>query len=206
MNDLHPDFVLLEDICHGLIVELKYAAKDNFTGSVVPGYKANKAYLASLAAEALARVSTAAASQDLALKIFDSYRPAKAVQFFHEWAKRTEDNDILKKRFYPGFGRLELFEKGFIARHSSHSRGAAVDLTLVYRSTGLELDMGTEFDYFHEKSHTEASGINLDQMRNRKLLKDLMEQQGFSNFYQEWWHYSFQPEPFPDSEFDFDVK
>jgi D-alanyl-D-alanine dipeptidase len=202
----HPDFISLEDVCRDLIVQMDYSTPDNFTGGVVPGYKAKKAFLAKEPAMALAKVQEKTLAQGYSLKIFDAFRPVKAVQYFQDWAKLPETNPDFKKRFYPNFNRLELFEQGFIAKQSSHSRGCATDLTLVDLKTGKELDMGSEFDYFHELSHTDSPLINDIQRTNRVLLKELMESEGFRNFYQEWWHFSFRPEPFPGVYFDFDVE
>jgi zinc D-Ala-D-Ala dipeptidase len=203
---IHPGFVSLSALCEEIVIVSSYSTVDNFTGEVVPGYKAQKAYMAREPARALARVQEKVLESGLCLKVFDGYRPVKAVQFFQEWAQRPEDNQHLKERFYPGFSRLELFEKGFIAKQSSHSRGCAVDLTLIDRASGKELDMGSEFDFFHEVSHTDSALISPSQMKNRRLLKDFMEGEGFRNFYQEWWHFSFRPEPFPGMSFDFDVE
>jgi len=165
-----------------------------------------KALLARLPAEALCEVQKEALKKGLSLKIFDGYRPVKAVQFFQEWAKRSEDNLNLKKLYYPTFTRLELFEKGFIAKQSSHSRGSAVDLTLIELKTGRDLDMGSGFDFFDVISHTETNLVTEKQKNNRMMLKELMESRGFKNFHQEWWHFSFRPEPYPEQYFDFDVE
>lgn len=206
MANIHPDFVSLSETCRNIIIEASYSTSDNFTGSVVPGYKARKAYMAKVAAEALGRVQEKALKNNLSLKIFDGYRPVKAVQYFGQWAKMPENNPEMKNRFYPTCERLELFEKGFIARQSSHSRGCAVDLTLHNLQDGKDLDMGSEFDFFHEISHTDSDKVSRLQKENRLLLKSLMESEGFRNFYQEWWHFSLKPEPFPDQSFDFDVE
>jgi D-alanyl-D-alanine dipeptidase len=201
----HNGFVDLQDVCQSPSIVMSYSTTDNFTGTVVPGYKRRRAFLAIKPAQALARVEARALSLGLSLKIFDSYRPIKAVQYFQEWSKLPETNFKLKQRYYPGFERLSLFEQGFIARQSSHSRGCAVDLSLEVLQTGLELEMGTEFDFFHPKSFTDSLDITELQKSNRMLLKDLMESEGFRNFYQEWWHFSYKPEPFPDQYFDFDI-
>lgn len=205
MNKIHPDFISLTDICPELIVQADYSTTENFTGDIVPGYQAPKAYMAKVSAEALKKVQIEALSRGLSLKIFDAYRPLKAVAYFQEWAQMPETNPEVKARYYPTFSRLELFEKEFIAKQSSHSRGSAVDLTLVDQSTGMELDMGSIFDYFHEVSHTDSPLISEEQRNNRVLLKKLMELGGFRNFFQEWWHFSLRPEPFPTTAFDFDV-
>ncbi len=203
---LHPEFVLLSELCPDIEFAMNYATAENFTGSIVRGYKAKKAFLAKVPASALCQVQKDAAKSHMRLKIFDGYRPVKAVEFFQEWAKSPESNEALKELYYPKFSRLELFEKGFIAKQSSHSRGSAVDLTLVDSRTGKELDMGSHFDFFDEISHTESSLITTEQRSNRQLLKSLMEKRGFKNFSQEWWHYSYRPEPFPNRSFDFDIE
>jgi D-alanyl-D-alanine dipeptidase len=205
MASIPNGFVSLNDICPKMKFVMSYATADNFTGEIVDGYKAQKAFLSETAAIALCRVQKNAEKQGLTLKIFDSYRPVKAVTFFQKWAQRPETNPKIKEIYYPGFSRLELFEQGYIAKQSSHSRGSAVDLTLADSKTGKSLDMGTGFDFFHDLSHTESSKVNPEQRKNRMLLKELMEAEGFKNFSQEWWHYSFRPEAFPDQYFDFDV-
>jgi D-alanyl-D-alanine dipeptidase len=202
---MHPGFVDLKTFCPGVIVQMNYATTDNFTGEVVPGYRAQKALLAKEAAELLANVQKEALSSGLSLKIFDSYRPKKAVQFFIEWAEKRESNPELKQLYYPRYTRKEILDNGFIARQSSHSRGSAVDLTLVDLKTGNELDMGTIFDYFDEASHTDSPKVDYEQKKNRQVLKSMMESAGFSNFRQEWWHYSLRPGPYPDQYFDFDI-
>lgn len=206
MSNDHTEFVSLEEVCKKLIVRLDYSTELNFTGQIVPGYHVKKALLAITPAMALARVQEKALVQGFSLKIFDSYRPVKAVKFFQDWAKLPENNPYLKSKYYPKYQRLDLFELGFITKQSSHSRGCAVDLTLVDIETLLDLDMGSEFDYFDEVSHTESGLISPLQLENRMKLKDLMESEGFRNFYQEWWHFSYRPEPFPDQSFDFDIR
>lgn len=202
---IHPGFVNLADYCPGILVEMNYASANNFTGEIVPGYKSPKALLSKEAAEVLAIVHQAALVRGYNLKIFDSYRPVKAVQFFIDWAERAETNPHLKEIFYPSYTRKEILDNGFIARQSSHSRGSAIDLTLVDAKTLIEVDMGTCFDYFDELSHTDSSKTTREQKKNRDLLKKLMEGNGFTNFRQEWWHYSLRPGPYPDQLFDFDI-
>lgn len=206
MASVPSGFVSLNDLCPSMKIQMNYATTENFTGEVVAGYKAKNAYLAKEPAEALCLVQTQALKRGLSLKIFDSYRPVKAVSFFQDWAKKPETNPQIKQLYYPGFTRLELFEQGYIAKQSSHSRGSAVDLTLVEAETGRSLDMGSAFDFFDDLSNTESSRVTDEQMKNRLILKSLMEGKGFKNFSQEWWHYSFKPEPYPEHYFDFDVE
>jgi D-alanyl-D-alanine dipeptidase len=204
MSLIHPEFVSVAGACPGILVAASYGTTDNFTGAVVPGYRAPVALVSRPLAERLGEAQDRARSQGLLLKVFDGYRPAKAVRFFQEWARGPEDNPALKERFYPTYTRAELFERGFIAARSSHSRGAAVDLTLAL-PTGEELDMGTEFDFFHERSFTESPLVGETARANRRRLRDVMEAAGFRNFPHEWWHFSLRTEPFPEQYFDFDV-
>ena len=205
MAEIPSGFISLNELCPSMKFQMNYATVDNFTGEVVDGYKAKKAFLAKAPAEALCLVQAEAQKKGLTLKIFDSYRPVKAVSFFQAWAKKPETNPQIKQLFYPSFTRLELFEQGYIAKQSSHSRGSAVDLTLAHADSGNSLDMGTAFDYFADLSHTDSPKVTEEQRKNRLLLKELMESRGFKNFSQEWWHYSFRPEPYPDQYFDFDI-
>jgi len=206
MNKIHPEFISLSEACQGIRIQMDYSSIHNFTGQVVPGYKAQKAYMAKPSAEALGRVQKKALELGLSLKIFDAYRPVKAVSFFQDWAQLPETNPALKAIYYPGFSRIDLFEQGFIAKQSSHSRGSAVDLTLCDHHSGHDLDMGSAFDYFDVISHTDNDSISDEQIKNRRLLKSLMESEGFKNFFQEWWHFSLRPEPFPHDAFDFDIE
>jgi D-alanyl-D-alanine dipeptidase len=200
------EFVSLKELSPRLHIYVSYGRTDNFTGEIVAGYKKCNAYMVRIAAQALHLAQMRASQKGLALKIFDGYRPVKAVSFFHEWAKKPEANPHLKELYYPRFNKLQLFEEGYLALKSSHSRGSAVDLTLVEAATGQELDMGTRFDFFDDLSHTDSPRISQKQKENRMLLKGFMEEQGFKNYSQEWWHYNFKPEPFPDQYFDFDVE
>jgi zinc D-Ala-D-Ala dipeptidase len=200
------DFVSLSDLCPGLIIRAVYATNDNFTGQVVRGYKARKALCSRRVGLALCKVQEEAESLGLSLMIFDSYRPAKAVAFFQKWAQLPETDPDIKQLYYPSYSRNELFELGYIAKQSSHSRGSAIDLTLFDLKKNKELDMGSPFDYFDSLSRTDSPLITQDQKENRQVLKRLMEEEGFKNFSKEWWHYSFILEPFPDQYFDFDVE
>jgi D-alanyl-D-alanine dipeptidase len=202
----HTGFVSIGELCPEVKVHMNYATTGNFTGEVVAGYKAKKAFMASGPAEALCAVIADAKKMGLGIKIFDCYRPAKAVAFFQNWAKKPETNPDLKRMYYPDYTREQLFVLGYIASKSSHSKGSAIDLTLFDLETGRDLDMGTAFDFFGELSNTDNIGVTAGQRKNRYLLKGLMEGRGFKNFSQEWWHYSFKPEPYPNTYFDFDVE
>lgn len=200
------DFISLADSYPDIKIQADYSTEENFTGQIVPGYKARKAFLAKVPAKALSEVQKDAKSRGLSLKVFDGYRPVKAVKFFLEWSHLPEDNFELKEIYYPKYSRHELFQNGFLSERSSHSRGCTVDLTLVDDVLGKELDMGSRFDYFDAISNTDSSLISAQQMQNRLLLKSLMEAHGFKNYIKEWWHYTYRPEPYPDQTFDFDIE
>lgn len=162
------------------VVDLRYATANNFTGAPLPGYQANRAYLRREAAAALARVQRDVRPRGLALKIFDAYRPVRATLAMVDWTQRVHRADLLKD--------------GYIASRSRHNLGLAIDLTLIDIGTGQELEMGTPFDTFSAAAHTaNASGLAAV---NRQKLKAAMEAEGFLNYDQEWWHYTFNvPNP-----------
>ena len=138
------------------------------------------------------------------LKVFDGYRPACAVKQFVMWG--IEDTDIrMKPYFYPDLDKQDLFIKGYIASRSSHSRGSTIDLTLFDMASGKEVDMGSPFDLFSEKSHPDCRDITDEQYQNRMLLQDVMIRNGFVPIDCEWWHFTLENEPYPDTFFEFPV-
>ena len=174
---------LLADIRSGeptIAVEMRYATSNNFTGAPLPGYLANRAFLRREAAAALARVQRRLRTEGLGLKVFDAYRPVRATLAMVDWTQRVH--------------RPDLLAEGYIASRSRHNLGLAIDLTLVDLTTGRELEMGTPFDTFSSAAHTaNASG---EAAANRQTLKRAMEAEGFVNYDQEWWHYSYDaPNP-----------
>ncbi len=204
MNKVPSEFVKLSEFCPAIDLRMDYATVSNFTGEVISGYNKVEAYLTKRAATQLCMVNSLALKEGMKLQIFDAYRPVKAVQFFKDWAMVSENNFSLKQKYYPGFSRLSLFEQGYIAEKSSHSRGGTVDLTLVKKS-GEEIDMGGIFDYFHESSGTHYLKITEVQKSNRKKLFDFMITAGFRNYDKEWWHFTLNDEVFPEESFDFDI-
>ena len=197
-------FVLLADYVPGIVQEIRYYSTYNFIGDRIDGYEEPCAILTKEAARALKAVGNEMAVQGYRLKIFDAYRPANAVKHFVLWG--IEDLDLrMKPYFYPGLEKQELFLKGYIAKQSSHSRGSAVDLTLLDMKTGKELDMGSPFDLFSEISHPDYRGITDEQFRNRMLLRSVMLRNGFQPIDCEWWHFSLKDEPYPDTYFEFPV-
>ncbi len=206
-NDVTMDpsgFVLLADYVPQIVQEIRYYSTYNFIGERIDGYEEPCALLSIEAARALKAVSNELIVQGYRLKVFDAYRPSCAVKHFVLWG--IEDQDIrMKPYFYPELEKQELFAKGYIAKQSSHSRGSAVDLTLLDMKTGKELDMGSPFDLFSELSHPGNRDITQDQYENRMLLRRTMLRNGFQPIDCEWWHFSLREEPYPDTYFAFPV-
>ena len=197
-------FVVLGDFVPSLIQEIRYHSTYNFIGERIDGYEEPCALLTIEAARALKSVSNELLVQGYRLKVFDAYRPATAVKHFVLWG--IEDTDIrMKPYFYPELEKQELFKKGYIAGKSSHSRGSAVDLTLLDMKTGKELDMGSPFDLFSPLSHPDCRDITDEQFKNRMILQDAMVRGGFEPIFCEWWHFMLKDEPYPDTYFDFPV-
>jgi D-alanyl-D-alanine dipeptidase len=156
------------------------------------------------AARALKSVAAEVMVQGYRLKVFDAYRPACAVKHFMLWG--IEDQDVrMKPYFYPDLEKQELFIKGYIAKQSSHSRGSTVDLTLLDMKSGKELDMGSPFDFFGPVSHPDYKGITDEQYENRMILQNVMTRNGFKTIDCEWWHFTLEAEPYPDTYFEFPV-
>jgi D-alanyl-D-alanine dipeptidase len=212
---LPPGFVYLRDVAPGIAQDMRYAGPNNFTGHPLPGYDAAECVLRRAVAEALAKVQADLAAQHLGLKVYDCYRPTRAVAAFARWAKSADDGAT--RRFYPKLDKRVLFA-GYIAAHSAHSEGIAVDLTLVprgakestkpapfdatarygpctapaaQRAPDNSLDMGTGFDCFDEAAHTASTAITPEQTRYRALLVAAMRKRGFRNYFREWWHFSY---------------
>ena len=197
-------FVLLADYVPGIVQEIRYYSTYNFVGDRVDGYEEPCALLTKEAARALKGVSNEMNVQGYRLKIFDAYRPARAVKHFVLWG--IEDLDLrMKPYFYPDLEKQELFAKGYIASQSSHSRGSTVDLTLLDMRTGKELDMGSPFDWFGEESHPDFKGVTEEQYENRMFLQAAMKRNGFLPIDCEWWHFTLAEEPYPEVSFDFPV-
>ena len=198
------DFVVLAEYVPGIIQEIRYYSTYNFVGDRIDGYEEPCALLTKEAARALKTVSNEMNVQGYRLKIYDSYRPARAVKHFVFWG--IEDTDLrMKPYFYPSLEKQALFAEGYIAKRSSHSRGSAVDLTLFDMKSGREVDMGGPFDFFSELSHPDYRDITDEQYENRMMLQQAMVRNGFVPFDTEWWHFTLKDEPYPDVYFDFPV-
>lgn len=198
------EFVLLADFVPGIIQEIRYYSTYNFVGDRVDGYEAPVAILGIEAARALKQVAGEMNAKGFRLKVFDAYRPACAVKHFVLWG--IDDLDLrMKPYFYPDLEKQELFRLGYIASQSSHSRGSAVDLTLLDMRTGREVDMGSPFDLFSALSHPDSRAVTDEQYENRMFLQNAMTRNGFVPLDCEWWHFSLNNEPWPDTYFEFPV-
>lgn len=199
------DFVDLNEVIDDLITDIRYYGDYNFVGERIDGYEEPLALLTKKAAEALKKVAAEAREKGYRLKIYDTYRPQKAVDHFVRWAEDLEDTRM-KEHFYPEVDKSELFEKEYIYKRSGHSRGSTVDLTLFDVKKNEDLDMGGTFDYFGELSHPEYKGISEIQYANRMFLRELMLKHGFLPLESEWWHFTLKDEPYPDTYFTFPVR
>ena len=224
-----PGFVSIADLHSSIIVEARYQGSHNFVGGKIDGYFADKCILTLKAAKALAKVQSEVKKLHLSLKVYDCYRPQRAVDHFVRWAKNLKDVKM-KAEFYPGVEKKNLFRDGYIDSRSGHSRGSTVDLTLVQlpaarqekfaegsplqdcrnpstsRFSDNSLDMGTGYDCFDPLSHTDNPTVSQKARENRLLLKSVMEKHGFVNYSKEWWHFTLRKEPFKNKYFDFSVE
>ncbi|MET0604856.1 MAG: M15 family metallopeptidase [Beijerinckiaceae bacterium] len=201
-----PDaFVDIATIAPGIVVEMRYAGSENFVGRRIDGYEGARCLLTRPAAEALARVQTDLAARGAGVKIFDCYRPARAVDHFARWARDVVDAQR-KREYYPDVDKRDLFRLGYIGKNSSHTRGSTVDLTLIDLASGRERDMGTPFDFMSERSGFAHPGNTGEARASRAMLRTAMEKQGFSAYAKEWWHFTLRNEPFPNTYFDFLVR
>ena len=203
-SDDASDFVLVSEAVPDVILEIRYYSTYNFVGDRIAGYDEPVALLTRKAATALAEVSNDLRDKGYRLKIFDAYRPQMAVTNFMSWAQDPEDVRM-KEYFYPELEKDVLFPQGYIMEHSGHSRGSTVDLTLFDMKTEKEVDMGGTFDYFGELSHPDYKGITDEQYANRMILRDAMLSQGFKPLAEEWWHFTLENEPYPNTYFTFPV-
>jgi len=198
-------FVVLTDVVPDVLLEMRYYSTFNFVGTRVDGYDEPIALMTREAAQALKEVSDEAMSLGYRIKIWDTYRPQMAVDHFCRWGENVSDT-LTKRYFYPYLDKDVVFDQGYIARRSGHSRGSVADLTLVDMKTGRDLDMGYGFDWFGGESHPDYKGITEEQFNNRMLLRNLMLKHGFLPIEEEWWHFVLKDEPYPDTYFTFPVR
>lgn len=201
MND---DFVFVDELVPGIRWDAKYATWDNFTGKPVDGYLANRIVGTRALCTALTRAQELAGSLGLGLLLWDGFRPQRAVDCFLRWSEQPEDGRT-KLRHYPNIDRSKMFELGYVAAKSGHSRGSAVDLTLYDLTTDQLVPMGGDHDLMDPVSHHGADGTTALEARNRRVLHSIMEDCGFYSYQYEWWHYTLEDEPYPDTYFDFPI-
>jgi D-alanyl-D-alanine dipeptidase len=204
-GQLPNDFADVQEEIPTIKIELRYFSDNNFVGTKVDGYEANVVILSSQATKALKRVQYELLKDSLSLKIYDAYRPQRAVSHFWRWAKDVNDT-LTKQQFYPNVKKKNLFKEGYIATRSGHSSGSTIDITLVDLKTNKELDMGTPYDFFGPESWVAYNSITVLQKANRDLLQNVMKKQGFRNYPQEWWHFTLRDEPFLNQYFDFVIE
>jgi len=204
-----PDgFVYVDEVLPGVSVELRYHTEHNFVGTPIDGYRGARCILTREAAEALKGVQEDLKPFGLGLKIYDGYRPQRAVNHFVRWAQDLSDTRM-KQEFYPNVDKADLFKEGYIAEKSSHSRGSTVDLTIVpleAAESGAELDMGGAFDFFGPESWPDWPLLTPSLRAHRMLLQTLMRNHGFQPYPKEWWHFTLRNEPYPNTVFDFPVQ
>ena len=193
-----------EEIPH-IELEIRYYGSDNFIGKPNDGYQAPTAILTQKATLALKKVQKELEEFGLGLKIFDAYRPQKAVDHFVQWGKDLNDNKM-KASYYPNVEKKNLFKEGYIAKKSGHSRGSTVDLTLIDLESKEALDMGSSFDLFGQRSWVKYLGITAQQRANRAFLHRIMLEHGFKALPEEWWHFTLREEPYKKRYFDFNVR
>lgn len=222
-SPLH-DFVMLSSIDPTIIENSRYFTSDNFLGKPIDGYTSNKIVCTKQAAEHLKKAHDDLKNQGYRLVIYDGYRPQRAVNQFMKWSKDPNDQ-IAKMQYYPTVNKKDVFQLGYVAEKSSHSRGSTFDLTIIPINTPLKslvlkykkltngeeipflddntVDMGSSFDLFHEASHHDSPLVTSEQNAMRQLLRETMKKHGFKEYPEEWWHYTLANEPYPDTYFDF---
>jgi zinc D-Ala-D-Ala dipeptidase len=201
---MRSDFVFVDELVPGVRWDAKYATWDNFTGKPVDGYLANRIVGTRALCSALEKAREKAAVNGFGLLLWDGYRPQRAVDCFVRWSQQPDDGRT-KRRHYPNIDRPDMIAKGYVAPRSGHSRGATVDLTLYDLATGELAAMGGDHDLMDTVSHHGAEGITPAEAANRRLLRSIMESCGFVSYAYEWWHYTLEHEPYPDTYFDFPI-
>ena len=204
-SDDASGFVSVGETVPDVLLDIRYYSSFNFIGERIDGYEEPAALLTREAAEALRAAGEEAMSLGYRLKIFDAYRPQRAVEHFMRWSKDLEDLRM-KKYFYPDLTKDQIIIEGYVLERSGHSRGSTIDLTLFDMDSGRDLDMGGTFDFFGKESHPGFKGVTSDQHANRMFLRNVMAKQGFEPVDNEWWHFTLRDEPYPDTYFDFPVK
>ena len=200
------NFVLLTDIVPDILLDLRYYSTFNFVGQRIRGYEAPLALATKATAHVLKSVAKQASLKGYRLLIYDAYRPQRSVQHFQDWGDDPNDQ-VMKPYFYPDVQKSDLFKLGFIMRESAHTRGSTLDLTLFDMNQGRVVDMGSNFDFFGQRSFSDYTiDLSVKQAANRQILNHLMKSHDFIPLKEEWWHFTLANEPFPDTYFDFPIK
>ncbi|MEN8768289.1 MAG: M15 family metallopeptidase [Candidatus Arcticimaribacter sp.] len=199
------EFGYIKEEIPSIVLDIRYATKHNFMGRVVNGYASPKVVLTQKALSTLKKAQADFKRLGFGIKIFDAYRPQKAVDDFMQWIK-AENDTLMKHHYYPHLNKSELLPQGYIASKSGHSRGSTLDLTLIYlegENAANEVDMGGEWDFFGKRSNYAFPDISAKQKENRALLRRVMSKHGFIPYAQEWWHFTLAEEAFPEVYFNF---
>lgn len=206
-QQLPKGFVYIKTVIPAVELEIRYAGNHNFIGKPIDGYNVPKAIITVEAANMLKKIQLELKKQHLGLKIYDAYRPQKAVNHFVKWAKNLNDT-LNKEEFYPNVKKKNLFKEEYIASRSGHSRGSTVDITIIDLSTDEKkaLDMGSPYDFFGKESWVSNQNLTSKQLQNRKILQELMRKYNFKNYPKEWWHFTLRNEPYPNTYFNFPVE
>ncbi|PSG86281.1 M15 family metallopeptidase [Aurantibacter aestuarii] len=202
---LPEGFVYAKSIIPDLVEELRYCTENNFVGEAIDGYEKPVIIMTLQTAHALKKVQEDLKKEGLGIKVFDAYRPQQAVNHFVRWAK-VEHDTVMKQTYYPDVKKRNLIPAGYIASKSRHSSGSTLDVTIINLSTGEELDMGSPYDFFGQKSWVKAPHLDKEHRKNRDVLQKVMAKHGFRNYMQEWWHFTLRGEPFKNKYFDFIVR
>lgn len=226
-SSIPTEFVDVQDLSPSILLEMRYASDDNFAGERITGYEAPVCYLAKAAAKALSDVQESIASDGFSLVMFDCYRPQQAVDHFVRWSEHADEST--KNDYYPRIDKSALFDQGYIARRSGHTRGSTVDVGLIWQTPPESIqpneeprpsvcqahfeqsrvkghvDFGSDYDCFDELSHTNSALVSASARAHRDYLVTKMAEFGFVNYDQEWWHFTFRPERFPETYFDFPI-
>ena len=201
---LPKGFSYVSEIDATIKKELRYATSNNFIGKPIDGYNSNSLIITEETAKSLKKIQQELLQKELSLKIFDGYRPQKAVDHFVRWVQVLKDT-LMKAQYYPKVKKNNLLKNGYIAERSGHSRGSTIDLTIINNKTGKALDMGSAYDFFGIQSHPLYQNISKKQKNNRMLLRNIMLNHGFTPYENEWWHFTLKKEPFPNTYFTFPI-
>lgn len=204
-RELPEGFVYIDEMIEDCIIDAKYFGTDNFLGRPVDGYEQNLVVMSRAAAEGCVKAAEILRKQGYVMKFFDAYRPQRAVDDFCRWGQDAEDQRR-KPIHYPNVEKAAMFDEGYIARRSGHTRGSCVDLTIVDMKTHQEVDMGSIFDFMDPRSWPLNTDVTPEQLRNRMILRNAMLQCGFVPYECEWWHFRVKNEPHPDTYFDFVIR